>query len=64
MTHVGSTPCCLFAIAVPAIADISDGGRDGTINPGEVFGATADLDGVPASYQDMADKSLKVLVKP
>ena len=38
---------------------------DGTIEPGKVFDATTDLDGVPAGYQDMADRNrLKVLVKP
>ncbi|MCX4869398.1 alcohol dehydrogenase catalytic domain-containing protein [Streptomyces sp. NBC_00825] len=38
---------------------------DGTIEPGRVFDANTNLDGVPAGYQDMADrKSLKVLVKP
>ncbi|WP_328897708.1 hypothetical protein [Streptomyces sp. NBC_00236] len=38
---------------------------NGTIEPGQVFNATTDLDGVPVGYQDMADrKSLKVLVKP
>lgn len=38
---------------------------DGTIEPGKVFDATTNLDGVPAGYRDMADrKSLKVLVKP
>lgn len=38
---------------------------DGTIEPGKVFDATTDLDGVPAGYRDMADrKSLKVLIKP
>jgi threonine dehydrogenase-like Zn-dependent dehydrogenase len=38
---------------------------DGSIEPGKVFDATTDLDGVPAGYRDMADrKSLKVLVKP
>ncbi|MFE9207302.1 hypothetical protein [Micromonospora sp. NPDC007230] len=38
---------------------------DGTIEPGKVFDATTDLDGVPAGYQDMDDrKSLKVLIKP
>ncbi|WP_330175965.1 alcohol dehydrogenase catalytic domain-containing protein [Streptomyces sp. NBC_01498] len=38
---------------------------DGTIEPGKVFDATTNLDGVPAGYQDMADRlSLKVLVKP
>ncbi|MFE2738698.1 zinc-binding dehydrogenase [Streptomyces sp. NPDC059349] len=37
---------------------------NGTIEPGKVFDAT-NLDGVPAGYQDMADrKSLKVLVNP
>lgn len=38
---------------------------DGTINPGRVFDATTDLDGVPAGYRDMDErKSLKVLIKP
>jgi threonine dehydrogenase-like Zn-dependent dehydrogenase len=38
---------------------------DGTIQPGKVFDATTDLDGIPAGYQDMTDrKSLKVLIKP
>jgi threonine dehydrogenase-like Zn-dependent dehydrogenase len=38
---------------------------DGTLEPGKVFDATTDLDGVPAGYQDLADRtSLKVLVKP
>ncbi|MFJ8791517.1 zinc-dependent alcohol dehydrogenase family protein [Streptomyces sp. NPDC102462] len=38
---------------------------DGTIEPGKVFDTATNLDGVPAGYQDMADrKSLKVLVKP
>ncbi|MFF1568624.1 zinc-binding dehydrogenase [Streptomyces sp. NPDC058293] len=38
---------------------------NGTIEPGKVFDATTNLDGVPAGYQDMADrKSLKVLVNP
>ncbi|MFF0714048.1 zinc-binding dehydrogenase [Streptomyces bauhiniae] len=38
---------------------------DGTIEPGRVFDATTNLDGVPAGYQDMADRrSLKVLVTP
>ncbi len=38
---------------------------DGTITPGRVFDATTDLDGVPAGYQDMADRTaLKVLVTP
>ncbi|NEC35036.1 zinc-binding dehydrogenase [Streptomyces rubrogriseus] len=38
---------------------------DGTIEPGRVFDATTDLDGVPAGYQDMADRrSLKVLIQP
>ncbi|MEU7984683.1 zinc-dependent alcohol dehydrogenase family protein [Streptosporangium canum] len=38
---------------------------NGSIEPGKVFDATTDLDGVPAGYQDMADrKSLKVLIKP
>jgi threonine dehydrogenase-like Zn-dependent dehydrogenase len=38
---------------------------DGTIEPGKVFDTTTDLDGVPAGYQDMADRtSLKVLIKP
>ena len=38
---------------------------EGRIEPGKVFDATTDLDGVPAGYRDMDDrKSLKVLVKP
>ncbi|MGW6010059.1 zinc-binding dehydrogenase [Streptomyces sp. NPDC055210] len=38
---------------------------DGVVEPGKVFDATTDLDGVPAGYQDMADRrSLKVLVEP
>ncbi|KQY58299.1 IMP dehydrogenase [Aeromicrobium sp. Root495] len=38
---------------------------DGTIEPGRVFDVTTDLAGVPAGYQDMADRtSLKVLIKP
>ncbi|MGI5502293.1 zinc-binding dehydrogenase [Lentzea sp. CA-135723] len=38
---------------------------DGTIEPGRVFDATTDFAGVPAAYQDMADRrSLKVLIKP
>jgi threonine dehydrogenase-like Zn-dependent dehydrogenase len=38
---------------------------DGTIEPGLVFDATTDIDGVPAGYRDMADRrSLKVFVKP
>ncbi|MGW2329898.1 zinc-dependent alcohol dehydrogenase family protein [Streptomyces sp. NPDC001700] len=38
---------------------------DGIIEPGKVFDATTGLDGVPAGYRDMADRtSLKVLIKP
>ncbi|MCX5107092.1 alcohol dehydrogenase catalytic domain-containing protein [Streptomyces sp. NBC_00378] len=38
---------------------------NGTIEPGKVFDATPDLDGIPAGYRVMADrKALKVLVKP
>jgi threonine dehydrogenase-like Zn-dependent dehydrogenase len=38
---------------------------DGTIEPGKVFDATTDIDGIPNGYQDMDDrKSLKVYVKP
>jgi threonine dehydrogenase-like Zn-dependent dehydrogenase len=38
---------------------------DGTIEPGKVLDVTTDLSGVPAGYQDMADrKTLKVLIKP
>jgi threonine dehydrogenase-like Zn-dependent dehydrogenase len=38
---------------------------DGTISPGKVFDATTDLDGVPAGYKAMDERSsLKVLVKP
>jgi threonine dehydrogenase-like Zn-dependent dehydrogenase len=37
----------------------------GTIEPGKVFDTTTDLDGVPAGYQHMADRtSLKVLIRP
>lgn len=47
------------------IEELMPGILDGTIEPGKVFDATTDLDGVPAGYQAMADrKSLKVLVKP
>jgi threonine dehydrogenase-like Zn-dependent dehydrogenase len=36
---------------------------DGVIEPGKVFDATTNLEGVPAGYQDMDDrKSLKVLI--
>lgn len=38
---------------------------DGTIDPGRVFDATTDLDGVPAGYRDMDERrSLKVLIRP
>jgi threonine dehydrogenase-like Zn-dependent dehydrogenase len=38
---------------------------DGTIEPGKVFDATTNLDGVAAGYQDMDHrKSLKVLINP
>jgi threonine dehydrogenase-like Zn-dependent dehydrogenase len=38
---------------------------DGRIEPGKVFDATADLDGVPGGYQALADRTaLKVLVTP
>ncbi|MEU6323425.1 hypothetical protein [Streptomyces sp. NPDC047009] len=47
------------------IEDLMPATLDGTIEPGKVFDAMTNLDGVPAGYQDMADrKSLKVLVKP
>ena len=37
---------------------------DGTIEPGKVFDAVTDLDGVPGGYRDMADrKALKVLIQ-
>ncbi|MFI2241724.1 zinc-binding dehydrogenase [Streptomyces chrestomyceticus] len=37
----------------------------GTIEPGKVFDTRTGLDGIPAGYQDMADRTaLKVLVKP
>lgn len=37
----------------------------GTIEPGKVFDATTNLDGVPAGYKDMDNrKSLKVLIQP
>jgi threonine dehydrogenase-like Zn-dependent dehydrogenase len=38
---------------------------DGTINPGKVFDATTDLDGVPAGYRAMDQRTaLKVLITP
>jgi threonine dehydrogenase-like Zn-dependent dehydrogenase len=38
---------------------------DGTIEPGKVFDTSTTLDGVPAGYQDMADRNaLKVLIRP
>jgi threonine dehydrogenase-like Zn-dependent dehydrogenase len=38
---------------------------NGVIEPGKVFDVTTNLDGVPAGYQDMDDRtSLKVLVTP
>lgn len=38
---------------------------DGTIEPGKVFDATTDLEGIPAGYRDMDERtSLKVLVRP
>ncbi|WP_299536678.1 zinc-dependent alcohol dehydrogenase family protein [uncultured Streptomyces sp.] len=38
---------------------------DGTIDPSPVFDLTVDLDGVPAGYEAMDDRSaLKVLIKP
>ncbi|QNA91866.1 MULTISPECIES: alcohol dehydrogenase catalytic domain-containing protein [unclassified Microbacterium] len=37
----------------------------GAIEPGKVFDAVTDLDGIPAGYRDMDErKSLKVLVRP
>ncbi len=45
--------------------ELMPGILDGTIEPGKVFDATTDLKGVPAGYQDMADRtSLKVLINP
>jgi threonine dehydrogenase-like Zn-dependent dehydrogenase len=38
---------------------------NGTIAPGRVFDVSTGLDGVPAGYQDMADRTaLKVLIRP
>ena len=38
---------------------------NGTIEPGKVLDATTDLDGIPAGYQAMAERTnLKVLIKP
>jgi len=38
---------------------------DGKIDPGKVFDATTDLDGVPAGYRDMDQRTaLKVLIAP
>jgi threonine dehydrogenase-like Zn-dependent dehydrogenase len=49
--------------ASPRVRELTGG--HGTIEPGKVFDVTTDLDGVPAGYQDMADrKSLKVFIKP
>jgi threonine dehydrogenase-like Zn-dependent dehydrogenase len=45
------------------IDELLPGILDGTIQPGKIFDATTNLDGVPAGYQDMDDrKSLKVLI--
>ncbi|MET7519632.1 alcohol dehydrogenase catalytic domain-containing protein [Streptomyces sp. NPDC005480] len=47
------------------IDELMPGILSGDIEPGKVFDATTNLDGVPAGYQDMADrKSLKVLINP
>jgi threonine dehydrogenase-like Zn-dependent dehydrogenase len=49
-----------FAAQCSAMPDI----LDGTIEPGKVFDATTDIDGIPNGYQDMDDrKTLKVYVK-
>jgi threonine dehydrogenase-like Zn-dependent dehydrogenase len=54
-------PAPVRAYAEELLPDI----LDGTIEPGKVFDATTDLKGVPAGYQDMADRtSLKVLINP
>jgi threonine dehydrogenase-like Zn-dependent dehydrogenase len=38
---------------------------DGALQPGKVFDRTVSLDGVPAGYQAMADRTaLKVLIRP
>ena len=47
------------------IAELMPDILNGTIEPGKVFDTTTSLDGVPAGYQDMADrKALKVLAQP
>ena len=47
------------------IEDLMPDILDGALEPGRVFDATTDLDGVPAGYRDMDERrSLKVLVKP
>ena len=38
---------------------------DGKVNPGKVFDAVTDIEGIPAGYRDMDERrSLKVLVRP
>jgi threonine dehydrogenase-like Zn-dependent dehydrogenase len=55
----GPAPVCAY------IEELMPDILDGTIEPGKVFDATTDLDGVPAGYRAMADRtSLKVLIKP
>ncbi|MFI5937401.1 alcohol dehydrogenase catalytic domain-containing protein [Actinoplanes sp. NPDC051494] len=45
------------------IGELLPGVLDGTLQPGKVFDAVTDLDGVPGGYRDMAARtSLKVLV--
>ena len=47
------------------IAELMPDLLNGTIEPGKVFDASTSLDGVPAGYQDMADRRvLKVLIRP
>ncbi|WP_371784972.1 zinc-binding dehydrogenase [Streptosporangium subroseum] len=68
---MGSLFChnlCLAGGPAPVRAYIEELMPDilnGTIEPGKVFDASTDLDGVPVGYRDMADrKSLKVLIQP
>jgi hypothetical protein len=56
-------------LAVGTCSGLHRGARayilDGSIEPRKVFDATADLEGIPAGCQDMADRLMpKVLVKP
>ena len=69
----GGTACSATTSAWPArpgaarayIAELMPDLLNGTIEPGKVFDASTSLDGVPAAYQDMADRRvLKVPIRP